>query len=296
MVRKSIWMPDSMSRRRFLTISAAGIAGAIATTGCGFTRSENQFSRAATKWFSDQTVLANAGPQRTVWSFRNEEGNLGDSAPEKISVEVISPSGETIQKSEATRHIDGVALPYYPVNAIFPAVGIYEFRFQTPSHGNYVGFTSPGSKKSSSIFWPGDSFPSLKTPTNKDSAGVSIICTRNPVCPFHKISLDTSLDGTRPTLLIASTPAFCGTTWMCGPVLEMLIKEIDASDREIDVIHTEVYANPNSADLGELAPIIKATGVAYEPFIFLINSDGKVLKRLDHIWDRHELKQLLLIS
>tara|TARA_B110000438_G_C15439235_1_gene489652 strand:- start:304 stop:555 length:252 start_codon:yes stop_codon:yes gene_type:complete len=83
---------------------------------------------------------------------------------------------------------------------------------------------------------------------------------------------------------------------MCGPVLEILIKEIDASNKEIDVIHTEVYANPNSTDLGELAPIIKATGVAYEPFIFLISSDGKVLKRLDHIWDRRELKELLLIS
>ena len=117
-------MPDSISRRRFLTISAAGIAGAIATAGCGFSRSENQFSRAATKWFSDQTVVANAGLQRTVWSFRNEDGNLGDSAPEKISVEVISPSGETVQISEAARHIDGVALPYYPVNTIFPAAGV----------------------------------------------------------------------------------------------------------------------------------------------------------------------------
>ena len=83
---------------------------------------------------------------------------------------------------------------------------------------------------------------------------------------------------------------------MCGPVLEILIEEIDISNKEIDVIHTEVYANPNSAELGELAPIIKATGVIYEPFIFLINSDGKVLKRLDHIWDRRELKELLIIS
>lgn len=289
-------MPDSISRRRFLTISAAGIAGAIATAGCGFSRSENQFSRAATKWFSDQTVVANAGLQRTVWSFRNEDGNLGDSAPEKISVEVISPSGETVQISEAARHIDGVALPYYPVNTIFPAAGVYEFRFQTPDHGNYVGFTSPESKDSSQIFWPGDLFPSIKTPTNNDNAGVSPICTRNPVCPFHEISLDTSLSGPRPTLLIASTPAFCGTTWMCGPVLEILIEEIDISNKEIDVIHTEVYANPNSAELGELAPVIKATGVIYEPFIFLINSDGKVLKRLDHIWDRRELKELLVIS
>ena len=289
-------MPDSISRRRFLTLSAAGIAGAIVTAGCGFSRSENQFSRAATKWFSDQTVVANAGLQRTVWSFRNEDGNLGDSAPEKISVEVISPSGETVQISEAARHIDGVALPYYPVNTIFPAAGVYEFRFQTPDHGNYVGFTSPESKDSSKIFWPGDLFPSIKTPTNNDNAGVSPICTRNPVCPFHEISLDTSLSGPRPTLLIASTPAFCGTTWMCGPVLEILIEEIDISNKEIDVIHTEVYANPNSADLGELAPIIKATGVIYEPFIFLINSDGKVLKRLEHIWDSRELKELLIIS
>tara|TARA_B100000029_G_scaffold167907_1_gene164109 strand:+ start:2316 stop:2432 length:117 start_codon:yes stop_codon:yes gene_type:complete len=34
-------------------------------------------------------------------------------------------------------------------------------------------------------------------------------------------------------------------------------------------------------------------GVEYEPFIFLIDEAGIVLRRLDHIWDNAELRELL---
>ena len=59
------------------------------------------------------------------------------------------------------------------------------------------------------------------------------------------------------------------------------------------MIHVEVYSNPKPDDLGPIAPAVRAMGVGYEPFIFLIDEAGIVLRRLDHIWDRAELRELL---
>ena len=80
---------------------------------------------------------------------------------------------------------------------------------------------------------------------------------------------------------------------MCGPVLENLIDNVEQRNRSLDVIHIEVYQNPTSSELGPLSPAVQEMGVNYEPFIFLIDEEGFVLRRLDHIWDNKELKALL---
>ncbi len=80
---------------------------------------------------------------------------------------------------------------------------------------------------------------------------------------------------------------------MCGPVLENLIDRVGSGTQGLDVVHAEVYAHPSSDDLGPLAPIVEAAGVSYEPFMFLIDEVGVVLRRLDHIWDNAELRDVL---
>jgi hypothetical protein len=184
-------------------------------------------------------------------------------------------------------------MPYYPVIVPFQTASAHEFRFDLGKQGSYVGYAIPGQRSSSTIIWPGDRFPSLRTPTAANSSGVNPMCTRSPFCPFHTISLDDSLASQNATLLIVSTPAFCGTKWMCGPVLENLVDHVDNGIKGLDVIHAEVYANPSSDDLGPLSPLVVAAGVSYEPFMFLIDELGVVLRRLDHIWDNAELRELL---
>ena len=44
---------------------------------------------------------------------------------------------------------------------------------------------------------------------------------------------------------------------------------------------------------GTNSAAVTQMGVNYEPFIFLLDEQGTVLRRLDHIWDNAELKGLL---
>jgi hypothetical protein len=288
-----MWDPQRVSRRTFLSLAGGGLAATALLAACG-TRSKNQSDlRAASKWFSDQTVISNQGPQRTVWSFSDDDGNLGGLSPESIEVEILDTDFQSIHTTTARRHSDGVAMPYYPVIVPFQRSGIHEFRFDLGKRGKYVGYTNPGTKSQSPIIWPGDRFPALVTPTSSRPSGVNPICTREPSCPFHEISLNDSISSERATVLIVSTPAFCGTKWMCGPVLENLITQVGSNYSGFDVIHAEVYANPSKDDLGPIAPAVLDMGVNYEPFMFLLDEQGVALRRLDHIWDNVELRELL---
>ncbi|SUZ59228.1 uncharacterized protein METZ01_LOCUS12082 [marine metagenome] len=291
-----MWRPGAISRRSFFALAGAGFGAAVVVAACGSQRKQISEVRTASKWFSDQTIVANQGPQRTIWSFSDGEGNLGGLSPESIEVAIADAEGRTIHQTMVGRHVDGVAMPYYPVIVPFQTAGMHEFQFDLGRQGRYVGYAAPGRRGSSTIFWPGDRFPEVQTPTASNSRGVDPICTRSPACPFHEVSLDDSLASTRATLLIVSTPAFCGTKWMCGPVLENLIDHVNGGISGLDVIHAEVYANPSSDNLGPLSPMVEAAGVSYEPFMFLLDERGVVLRRLDHIWDNAELRDLLLLA
>lgn len=277
-----------LDRRTFFGLSGT----ALAVAACSGSTSSVTTETAATRWFSETTVIANSKPQRTIWGLTDEQGNLGDHAPDEIGVEVLDNAGTQIHSSTAAAHRDGVALPYYPVMVEFPTPGTYEFAFTT-SVGAYVGFTTAIAPADNKLILVGDRFPSVVTPTLTSAAGVDPICTRNPVCPFHNHSIDQVLGDGRPIVLIVSTPAFCGTTWMCGPVLEILIEQSAGLTDRAHIIHAEVYLAPRPDNLGALAPILDVTRATYEPFLFTIDGDGEVRHRLDHIWDRAELSSAL---
>lgn len=292
-VDRNIWNPGTISRRNFLGLFGGGLTATALLSSCIQNNGSVEELRTASKWFSDQTIVSGQGPQRTVWSFSDEQGNLGGLSPETIQVEVANAQLDVVYRAETQRHTDGVAMPYYPVIVPFQAAEVHEFRFNLGSRGQYVGYAIPGSRSTSPIFWPGDRFPTIQSPTFKNQGSVSPICTRTPMCPFHEISIADSIASPRATIVIVTTPAFCGTSWMCGPVLENLIDNVEQTNRSFDVIHIEVYQNPTSSELGPLSPAVQEMGVNYEPFIFLIDEEGFVLRRLDHIWDNKELKALL---
>ena len=281
---------SQMTRRRFLGLSA----GTAALAACGGGSPEQE--SAATKWFADQTIVADGTPQRTIWSLADSDGNLGDLAPDTFDYTVLDPDSAEIASGVAHKHADGVLQPYYPIAVAFERSGVHEFLFATADHGRHVGFASPGLPEDTTLFWPGDRFPSVVTPTLDNDAGVAQICTRSELCPFHEISLDVALASDRRTVMIVTTPAFCGTVIMCGPVLEILIDEIGTGGYDVDVLHAEVYIDPQPDAPGDLAPVVVASGVTYEPYIFLFDRDGTVIARLDHIWDRAELRELLSLS
>jgi hypothetical protein len=136
---------------------------------------------------------------------------------------------------------------------------------------------------------PGRPMVRVATPTVADGRGVNPVCTRQPACPLHDVSLDAALDEHRPLAVLFSTPALCQSR-LCGPVLDRLLEQRDAFGSKVRFLHVEIYT-----DLGgkTLVPAVEAYHLEGEPFLFLAGADGVVRERLDNAYDRGELRGAL---
>jgi hypothetical protein len=134
----------------------------------------------------------------------------------------------------------------------------------------------------------------VQTHKDADHAGVDPICTRDPQCPFHDVSLDAALGEKRPVAAIFSTPALCQSR-VCGPVLDVLVKEADAFKDRIRFVHVEVYRSMkvDFNDPNALAPGMQAYHLTFEPVLFLAGADGVVRERLDGPYDALECRDAL---
>jgi hypothetical protein len=78
-------------------------------------------------------------------------------------------------------------------------------------------------------------------------------------------------------------------------VLDILMEEATGLDG-IDVIHAEVYANPDAvASIAEAtqAPLVQAYSMVFEPCLFVADASGTLVRRLDTIYDRVELRDAI---
>ena len=212
--------------------------------------------------------------------------------PQTLTFELLLGGKVVGAPVELTRRDQGVPRPFYSLVTTFEEPGLYTVRTvgKTVAEAN-IQVANPADV---TLLGIGDAAPSLVTPVVGSPEGVDPICTRNPVCPFHSISLDKALVSGKPTALLVSTPAFCQTA-SCGPVLEFLIAA--AAGRDLNVIHTEPYADAaaKEGDITQAAPaaIIDAARLTFEPALFAIGPEGKVQDWLGFVWDAKETSNLL---
>jgi hypothetical protein len=138
--------------------------------------------------------------------------------------------------------------------------------------------------------FPGKPMIPTPTPTVADARGVNPICTRQPACPLHDVSLDAALAERRPVAVLFATPALCQSR-LCGPVLENLLAHRDAFADRVRFVHVEIFkALDRNAPTTEA---VQAYHLEQEPFLFLAGADGVVRERLDNAYDRVEARQAL---
>lgn len=206
-------------------------------------------------------------------------------------VEVAFSSAATpdySQKVKATLHTDGIEeRPYFSTRVPLDRPGSWTMRVFHDGKTGDAAFQvfDPAEVK---VPVPGTSMISTPTPTPTDHRGVEPICTREPPCSFHDVSLDTALTQGQPLAVLFGTPAFCESR-TCGPTLDILVAEAASFSDKVTFIHVEIY----KAKPPELAPAVKAYDLPSEPFLFLVGRDGKVVDRIDGAFDRVEARAYL---
>ena len=134
----------------------------------------------------------------------------------------------------------------------------------------------------------GAPLPPFDTPTVDDGRGVNPICTRDPACPLHDITLTQALREGKPVAYLIGTPAYCQTA-VCGPVLDLLLKE-QPNRPGMVMLHAEVYTDDT---IETVAPAVTAYHLNFEPALFVADARGTIVARLDSIYDTKELTAAL---
>lgn len=133
--------------------------------------------------------------------------------------------------------------------------------------------------------------PSSDTPTSTDAAGVALISSdADPNPAFYRLSVRDAIAAGIPFVLVFSTPAFC-TSATCGPALE-LVKAVapDYSGR-VSFVHVEPYElesvnghlqlRTDASGSRILVQAVEEWGIPSEPYVFVVDADGKVAAKFE---------------
>jgi hypothetical protein len=130
--------------------------------------------------------------------------------------------------------------------------------------------------------------PATTTEPGASAVGVEV-CTRDPDCGLHEVSLDAVLDEGRPVVLLFATPAYCQTA-VCGPAVDVLEEAATARDwGEVAFIHCEIFEDEGQTMAGP----VEDWGLPNEPWLFTIDRDGQIVDRADGPVIQAELQEFL---
>jgi hypothetical protein len=298
--------PTASLTRRHILLGAAG-AAVLAACGSGDDNADTATTAAAAPVSSGEAPVlvalfpfqggyASSGKeQRLTWGLFDAPGVPMADQPDEVEFTLSRQNDDEsltpVESIPAPRRDVDIPRAYYATRFVPEAAGLYVAEIEvdgTPLSANFV-VNAPAEVPLVQI---GDPMREVETPTVADPLNVDPICTREPPCNFHEMSLVAPLTEGRPVAFIVSTPAFCQVS-ICGPVLDLVI-DAQPDYQGIDFVHAEVYANPlDGLENASLAASIEAYGMNFEPALFVADADGILVDRLDNIYDADELRESL---
>jgi hypothetical protein len=149
-------------------------------------------------------------------------------------------------------------------------------------------------KEASKVPYPGQPALRTETPTVADHRGVEPICTREPPCDLHRVSLASALGSGKPVLFEVGTPRFCASR-TCGPNLDELVAVRDQVGDKAAFIHAEVYVNDklDTVSRQETTPAFREWGLESEPWLFVVDRRGAIAARFEGPLTATQIKEAL---
>ena len=192
-------------------------------------------------------------------------------------------------ESEGVKADPDAATSVYVADVRFPKAGDYEVLGVVELDDNLVAAERVGLRvvKDGKVPEVGEPAIDIHTPTEADVAGdLSQIDTRVPPDTQHEVDFADVL-GQKPIVLLFATPALCQSR-VCGPVVDIAEQVKSSYQGDADFIHMEIY-NDNQLDKGFREQVVK-WHLPTEPWVFTINSEGKIAARIEGAFSARELE------
>ena len=133
-----------------------------------------------------------------------------------------------------------------------------------------------------------------------DTAGLTRISTDpEPDPTLYEMTVTQALDANEPFVVVFATPAFCQTRF-CGPVLDNVKAVLPEFSDSVNFIHIEPF---DLTEEGEIvadeqgafvpAPPTIEWNLQSEPWVFIIDADGRIAMRFEGAASAEELRQAI---
>ncbi|MDQ3751786.1 MAG: hypothetical protein M3333_02700 [Actinomycetota bacterium] len=137
----------------------------------------------------------------------------------------------------------------------------------------------------------GERPPAVDTPTAGDVTRLGAISTDSHPDPrFYKMSIAEALRSGRPSVVTFATPEFCESA-TCGPTLD-IVKKVSKGFPDMSFVHVEPYRLPIRGER-EVVPAAIRWGLPTEPWVFAVDSEGRVAAKFEGIVGAQELRKTL---
>lgn len=145
--------------------------------------------------------------------------------------------------------------------------------------------------------------PASDTLTATDPAAIPAISTdQDPDPRLYALSVKDAIAAGKPFVLVFATPLFC-TSGTCGPALDLVKEVMPGYIDRVNFIHVEPYllqvtdgvTQPKLDVTGHPQPVraVVEWGLPSEPYVFVVDADGKVAARFEGMAYPDELSAAL---
>jgi hypothetical protein len=217
---------------------------------------------------ADNRLVAGGAPQ--VWVARDDTTRAAGPFPTRwFELKAYEQTNDSSPRSPLTG--------FYGAEVEFPEAGNWMVAAALDVDGRRAvgqGAVPVATKVPAAV---GSKAKPLATPVATTAAGRKKICTREPACPLHAISLDHALAAGRPTVVTFATPLLCSSQ-MCGPVVDEQMVAADKLGAKASFIHVEIYPSRNT---DKPARTFLQYGFTTEPWLLVIDRDGVIRARYE---------------
>lgn len=165
---------------------------------------------------------------------------------------------------------------FWEASAPMPGTGVVDIAVELTDGAASYGFTVVEVKSGPVVPAVRDQAIKVPTPTTASPIDPAMLCTREPACGMHEVSLDQALASGTQVVMTIGSPKLC-SSGVCGPVVD----EVMQLKRELEgiaYIHLEPYQDSQATTLVEAA---KAWRLSTEPWTFVMDRSGAIAARFE---------------
>jgi hypothetical protein len=236
------------------------------------------------------------GPNRFLFSLADADNRI-IAAPEVGVALRFFELGASTERPAAEREgtflaVDGIERGLYRAKVDFPRAGDWgvEVEANGPGVPELTARVVFSVRQTSATPAIGAGAPASDTPTARDRSGIAAISTDDDPDPdFYRSSVKDAVSSGRPSVITFATPRFC-TSRVCGPTLDIVKAVAPPFKERVTFVHVEVFGNLEQPDQLEVVPAVGEWSLPTEPWVFVVDAEGKVAAKFEGVVGPDELE------